>query len=208
MGVLAALCRLTHIRPLQWVATTYVDFFRTTPLLVQLVWIYFALPMLIGTSLPGVSAGAIGLSLFIGSYLAETIRAGILSIDRGQSEAAMALGMSYSQVMRRVVLPQAVVRMLPAIASTFMTLVKDSSLCSVVSVPELMRQGDALASYTLFRMETMTVVAFMYFFLTYPLSVLVNFLHRRFSIESVEARRPTEEVTLEEGGKRAVPVEI
>src|SRR5581483_1075158 len=124
LGVLAALARISGIRPLGWIASIYVDFFRTTPLLVQLVWIYFALPILIGESLDGVQAGALGMSLYAGSFLAEIIRAGILSVERGQSEAALALGMTSAQVMRRIILPQAVVRMLPPIASTFISLIK------------------------------------------------------------------------------------
>ena len=207
--MLAALARISGIRLLDWIATIYVDFFRTTPLLVQLVWIYFALPILIGQSLSGVQAGALGLSLYAGSYLAEIIRAGILSVERGQSEAALALGMTYAQVMRRIVLPQAVVRMLPPIASTFISLIKDSSLASIVSVPELMRQTQALASFTQRNMESLTVAAFLYFGLTYPLSLVVNYLHRRFAIGPVEAKQErVAELGTTEGKANAVPMEV
>ena len=207
--MLAALARISGVRPLGWIASIYVDFFRTTPLLVQLVWIYFALPILIGESLDGVQAGALGMSLYAGSFLAEIIRAGILSVERGQSEAALALGMTSAQVMRRIILPQAVVRMLPPIASTFISLIKDSSLASIVSVPELMRQSQALASFTQRNMEALTVAAILYFGLTYPLSLLVNALHRRFGLGTVESKQEhPAELGTTEGEANAVPVEV
>jgi polar amino acid transport system permease protein len=165
-------------------ASLYVDFFRATPVLAQLIWIYYALPILTGKSLTAFVAGSIGLSLYAGSFLAEIFRAGILSVERGQSEAALALGMSRAQAMRRVILPQATVRMLPPIGSSLITLVKDSALLSIIAVPELMRQSEALASLTFRRMEVLTVVSVIYFGLTYPLSRGVNYLHRRFIPES------------------------
>ena len=183
IGLLVALIRISRLPVLSWAAALYVDFFRATPLLVQLLWIYYALPILTGRSLTAVTAGALGLSLYAGSFLAEIIRAGILSVERGQSEAALALGMNHAQAMRRVILPQATVRMLPPIASTFITLVKDSALLSIISVPELMRQSETLASITFRRMEVLTVAAAVYFALTYPLSLGVNFLHRRLAID-------------------------
>lgn len=183
LGLLVALVRLARIPVLSWAAVLYVDFFRATPLLVQLVWIYYALPILSGYSLTAITAGGLGLSLYAGSFLSEIIRAGILSVERGQSEAALSLGMSRAQAMRRVILPQAMTRMLPPIASTFITLIKDSALLSIIAVPELMRQTEALASITFRRMEALTVAAALYFALTYPLARGVNFLHRRLAVE-------------------------
>jgi len=180
-GLITALARLSHIRAVSWLASISVDFFRTTPLLIQLVWFYFALPMLVGYSLSGIQAASIGLSLYAGSFIAEVIRAGILSIDRGQSEAALALGMSRAQALQRIVLPQAIIRMLPPITSIFISIIKDSSLVSIISVPELMRQTDALASFTLRRMEGLTVAAGIYLLLTFPLSLLVDAMERRLS---------------------------
>ncbi len=147
------------------------------------IWIYYALPIMTGKSLTAFVAGSIGLSLYAGSFLSEIFRAGILSVERGQTEAALALGMK-SQAMRRVILPQAVTRMLPPIGSSLITLVKDSALLSVISVPELMRQSETLASLTFRRMEVLTVAAFIYFAMTYPLSRGVDYLHRRFAPES------------------------
>jgi polar amino acid transport system permease protein len=184
IGLLVALVRIARVPVLDGLAALYVDFFRATPVLAQLIWIYYALPILTGTSLTAFVAGSIGLSLYAGSFLSEIFRAGILSIERGQTEAALALGMSRAQAMRRVVLPQAVVRMLPPIGSSLITLVKDSALLSIISLPELMRQSEALASLTFRRMEVLTIAAVIYFALTYPLSRGVNALHRRLIPET------------------------
>jgi polar amino acid transport system permease protein len=184
IGVLVALVRIAQVPVINGIATLYVDFFRSTPVLAQLIWIYYALPIITGKSLTAFVAGAIGMSLYAGSFLSEIFRAGILSIERGQTEAALALGMSKSQAMRRIILPQAVTRMLPPIGSSLITLVKDSALLSVISVPELMRQSETLASLTFRRMEVLTVAAFIYFAMTYPLSRGVDYLHRRFAPET------------------------
>jgi len=184
IGVIVALVRIARVPVVNGIATLYVDFFRATPVLAQLIWIYYALPIITGRSLTAFVAGSIGLSLYAGSFLSEIFRDGILSVERGQSEAALALGMSKSQAMRRVILPQAVTRMLPPIGSSLITLVKDSALLSVISVPELMRQSETLASLTFRRMEVLTVAAFIYFAMTYPLSRGVDYLHRRFAPET------------------------
>jgi polar amino acid transport system permease protein len=184
IGLLVALVRIGRVPVANGVAALYVDFFRATPVLAQLIWIYYALPILTGKSISAFAAGSIGLSLYAGSFLSEIFRAGILSVERGQSEAALALGMSQAQAMRRVILPQALTRMLPPIGSSLITLVKDSALVSIISVPELMRQSETLASLTMRRMEALTIVAVIYFALTYPLSRGVDYLHRRFATES------------------------
>jgi polar amino acid transport system permease protein len=184
IGLLVALVRIARVPVVSGVASLYVDFFRATPVLVQLVWFYYALPILTGVSLTAFAAGSIGLSLYAGSFLSEIFRAGILSVERGQTEAALALGMSRTQAMRRVILPQATTRMLPPIGSSLITLVKDSALLSIISVPELMRQSEALASLTFRRMEVLSIAAMIYFALTYPLSRGVDYLHRRFATDS------------------------
>jgi polar amino acid transport system permease protein len=183
IGLVVALVRIAHVPVADQAAALYVDFFRATPVLTQLIWIYYALPILTGQSLTAFVAGAIGLSLYAGSFLAEIFRAGILSVERGQAEAALALGMSRVQAMRRIILPQAITRMLPPIGSSLITLVKDSALLSIISVPELMRQSETLASLTFRRMEVLTIAAVAYFALTYPLSRMVDYLHRRFAPE-------------------------
>lgn len=183
VGFIAALAKLSSVKILNKISSLYIDFFRTTPLLVQLVWIYYALPLLIGYSFDGITAGAIGMSLYAGSFIAEIIRAGILSISKSQTEAALALGMTNKQAMVRIVLPQAIVRMLPPLGSTYLTMVKDSSMASVIGVPELVRQANALGSFTLRRMEVLTVAALIYFIIVYPLSLVVNQLYKKFAID-------------------------
>jgi polar amino acid transport system permease protein len=184
IGLVVALVRIARVPLIDPLAALYVDFFRSTPVLAQLIWIYYALPILTGQSLTAFVAGSIGLSLYAGSFLSEIFRAGILSVEKGQSEGALALGMSRAQALRRVILPQAMVRMLPPIGSSLITLVKDSALLSVISLPELMRQSEALASLTFRRMEVLTVAALIYFALTYPLARGVDALHRRLAAET------------------------
>lgn len=180
IGLVAALARLSGSRALRWTAAFYVDFVRSTPLLIQLVWVFFALPILIGRSLPPMVAGILTLGVYAGAYLAEIYRAGILSIAGGQRQAALALGMTGAQTLRRIILPQAVVRMLPPVASTFISLVKDSSLVSVISVAELMWAAQSLVGFTLRPVEVLTGTAVLYVCLTYPLSLLSDFLRHRY----------------------------
>ena len=180
VGLAAAIIRLYGPRPLGWLSAFYVDFVRSTPLLVQLVWVFFALPILVDRSLPPLAAGVLTLGVYSGAYLAEIFRAGILSIPGGQRHAGLALGMTSRQVVWRVILPQAVVRMLPPVASTFISLVKDSSLVSVISVAELMWASQSLVSFTMRPVEVLTGTAFLYVALTYPLSLAAGFLRRRY----------------------------
>jgi polar amino acid transport system permease protein len=180
VGLLVALARLSGFPPLRWVAAFYVDFLRSTPLLIQLVWVFFALPILLGYSLPPVVAAVATLGAYSGAYLAEIFRAGIVSIAGGQRHAGLALGMTRTQVMRRIILPQAVVRMLPPIASTLITLIKDSSLVSVISVAELMWAAQSLASVTLRPVEILTGTGLLYVAVAYPLSLGVELVRRRY----------------------------
>jgi polar amino acid transport system permease protein len=180
VGLVVALARLSPFAPLRWSAAFYVDFLRSTPLLIQLVWVFFALPILLGYSLPPIVAGVATLGAYSGAYLAEIFRAGILSIAAGQRHAALAIGMTRAQVLRRIVLPQAVTRMLPPIASTLITLVKDSSLVSVISVAELMWAAQSLAAISLRPVEVLTGTGLLYVALTYPLSLVAELTRRRF----------------------------
>lgn len=179
VGLVAALLRLSPLRPFTLLAAFYIDLFRSTPLLVQLVWAFYALPILVGHGIPPLVAGVGVLSLYVGSYLAEIFRAGIQSVARGQRDASLALGMTGSQVMVRIVLPQAAVRMLPPIASTVISLVKDSSLVSLISVAELIFNAQSLSAVTLRPVEVLTGAALMYFVFAYPFSLLAGFLHHR-----------------------------
>jgi polar amino acid transport system permease protein len=183
VGLIVALARISRWRPLRWAGTLYVDLFRSIPPLVQLMWLYYALPILTGRSgLSAVNSVAIGLSLYAGSILAEIFRAGILSIGRGQWDAGRAIGMRPTQVFRRIVLPQAVVRMLPAFGNAFIFSIKTSSLAYAFGVHELLRQVEALSGFTLRRAEVFTAGALIYFLIIYPMTIGVNRLHHRYAM--------------------------
>ncbi len=180
IGLVIALIRMSPFGPIRFLAGFYIDFFRTTPLLVQLMWFFFALPILTGLSLTAYVASIVSLSLYASAYLAEIFRAGILSIASGQRHAGLALGMTQPQLLWRIVLPQAITRMLPPIGSQSITIVKDSALLSLITLAELFWQATALGAFTQSVLESLTVVAFMYMALTIPLAFLVNHLHEKY----------------------------
>jgi polar amino acid transport system permease protein len=182
VGLVAALLRLSKIPGVTHVIRAYVDLFRCTPVLVQLVWIYYALPLVLGIKMSAFTSTVLTLSLNMGAFLGEIFRAGIQSIDVGQREAAFVLGMSYRQTLGRIILPQALVRMLPPIGSSVIVLLKESSLASVIAVAELTYQGQILQASTFRPIEILTVVAIVYFVLTFPLSLFVQHLERRAGI--------------------------
>jgi His/Glu/Gln/Arg/opine family amino acid ABC transporter permease subunit len=181
IGLGVALMRVSPYAILRTIGVIYVDFFRTTPLIVQLVWFYYAFPILTRIRLTEIEAGCIAMTLFSAAYLAEVFRAGILSIEKGQNEAALALGMNPARAMIRIILPQAILRMTPAIANVFISKVKDSALVSTIGVPELLRQASVMGEFSALRMESLTIAAFLYFCITYPLSKGSDLLHRKFT---------------------------
>jgi polar amino acid transport system permease protein len=159
----------------------YVDSMRAIPLLVILVWTFFAFPLLIGQSINAVTAGIVGLGLHLGAYVSETIRAGLTSVRRNQMQAALALGMSPFQAIRTIILPQAVIRMLPALGSLFVIAIKDSAIASVIAVPELLRQTQIVAGKTFRPFELYTAAMLCYFILCYPIARGVDRLYRRLA---------------------------
>lgn len=179
IGLVACGLRLSRFAPVRFLGGLYVDVFRSTPLFVQLLWLFYALPILIGFSFSTVTAAAIGLSLYEGSYFTEVFRAGVLSVPAGQREAALAQGMTSLQALRRVVLPQAVRKVVPPAVSSTVTLIKDSSLASVIGVTDLMWQANELASSSFRPFQVITFVAVLYAALTYPLTLAGNYLQRR-----------------------------
>ena len=190
LGLVVALMRLTPHWAINWPARLYIDFVRSTPILVQLLWVYFALPILTGVSLTPLVAAIGTLSFHSGPFLGEVFRAGILSVERGQKQAAFSLGMRPVQVFMRVVWPQAFGRMLPPTGNIFISLIKNSALASVVGVSELMWKTQAVGGYTFEDMEAFTVAAAVYVvFLIIPMSQLINFVNRRMSPEAIGGRR-------------------
>ncbi len=174
VGLIAGLAKLSSFAPLRWLSGLYIEVFRCTPVLVQLVWFYYALPILSGIEISATLASILALALYGGSFYAEIIRGGIVSIDTGQREAGLALGMTPFQSMRRVILPQALKRMLPPLMNQSIIQFKNTSLVSVVAVPDLLYQGQVAAHDTYRPLEIYTLVAVIYFVALFPLTVLVR----------------------------------
>ena len=174
VGLAGGLARLSPLGPLRWLSIAYVELFRCTPLLVQLVWFYYGLPILAGIEISATSAAVLALSLYGGSFYAEIIRGGIVSIETGQREAALAMGMTPAQSMRRIVLPQAFKRMVPPLMNQSIIQFKNTSLVSVLAVPDLLYQGQVAAHDSYRPLEIYTLVAVIYFVVLLPLTILVR----------------------------------
>ena len=179
IGVVCGMTMLSRYRILTSPLYGYVHLFRCTPLLIQIVWFYYALPVVIGVNLPAWLAAGLGLTLYMGAFSAEIFRAGIMSIDKGQWQAARALGMLPGRMMRRIILPQATRRMLPPFVNQSVLQLKNTSLLSVVAVPDLMYTGTLLVSETFRPLEVYTSLAGFYFIILYPLQKLAKLLERR-----------------------------
>ncbi|MBL8702973.1 MAG: amino acid ABC transporter permease [Alphaproteobacteria bacterium] len=178
LGLVLALMRLSQHFAISAVAGLVIEFFRTTPPLVQLFWFFFALPILIDVSMTPFIAATVTFSIQSSAFFAEVFRAGIRSIARGQWDAARALGMTRLQLMRRVVLPQAVKRMIPAFLERAIELLKTTALVSTVSYADLLYQANELAQKTFRPLEVFTVAALLYFLAIYPVSLAVRQLER------------------------------
>lgn len=181
IGLIISLLRLSRIKPLVLFAKVYTDFFRGTPLLVQIFLFYYGVPQLLGVqSFPRAISGIIALSLNSGAYVAEIFRAGIQSIHKGQTEAARSLGMTSAQAMRYVVLPQAFKRSIPPLGNEFIAMLKDSSLVSVISLQELMQTGRIIVGRSYRSFEPYIVVALIYLVMTLTISQFVSYLERMY----------------------------
>lgn len=166
LGLIIGIARLDPGKtPIYALATGYVTFIRGTPLLVQLFLLFFGLPQF-DILLPAFLCGVLGLGIYSGAYVSEIVRGAIQSIDRGQMEAARSLGMSYRQAMRIVILPQAVVRMIPPLGNEFIALIKNSALVSLLTITDLMHEGQKIISVSYRSLEVYLAVAFVYLVLT------------------------------------------
>jgi len=180
IGIILGLCRISRNRVISFLALCYVEFVRGVPLLVLLFWIYFVLGKFLKMG-PFLS-GVVGLGLFSAAFIAEIVRAGIQAVPRGQMEAARSSGMTYYQAMRFIILPQAFRKVVPPMASQFITLIKDSSLVSVISVIDLTLVAKNIVATSFRALEVWTFVAFMYFFVTLTLSQLIALIERRYRV--------------------------
>lgn len=179
LGLLLALARISPSRALRLPTVLFVELIRGSPLLLQLFYIYYVLP-LIGIRLTPIQAGLAGLSINYGAYLSEVFRAGIAAVDRGQWEAADALGLGRGWTMRLVVLPQAIRIVVPPVGNYFVSLFKDTALVSTISIAELMFRGQLIAADTFKYMRIYTVVFGIYLAISIPASLAVRYLERRF----------------------------
>ncbi|MFE4707777.1 amino acid ABC transporter permease [Peribacillus simplex] len=182
IGLVVALLRLAPINILNWIAKVYVDAIRGTPFIVQLFFIYFGVNSLNLISLDSTTAGIITVAINAGAYFAEIIRAGIQSIDKGQTEAARSIGFTGTQTMRYVVLPQAFRRMLPTITNQSIISLKDTSLLSVIGIADLTQQGQIQASATFEAFKIWLAVGVIYFIIIYLLTLIANFIERRVQV--------------------------
>lgn len=180
LGLIIALLRLAPIKVLNWIAKIFVDAIRGTPFIVQLFFIYFGLNSLEYFSMSNTTAGIVTVAINAGAYFSEIIRAGIQSIDKGQTEAARSLGLKSSQNMRYVILPQAFRRMLPTITNQAIISLKDTSLLSVIGVADLTQRGKIQASQTFDAFSIYLALGVIYFIVIYLLSMLSSFIERKF----------------------------
>ena len=174
IGLLVGLLRLSRNWLLTLPLIAYIEAFRCTPLLVQIIWFYYAFPVLVGIDMPAVVAGLLVLSLYTGAFYAEIFRGGVISIERGQWDAARAIGMRHVEVLRRVILPQAIKRMIPPFLNQSIIQLKNTSLVSTIAVSDLLYQGQLITSATYRPLETFTTVAMIYFAILFPLTLFAQ----------------------------------
>jgi polar amino acid transport system permease protein len=181
VGLVTGLLRLSRNPIITAPLVAYVEIFRCTPLLVQIVWFYYALPVVIGVDIPAHVAATLVLSLYTGAFYAEIIRGGVNSIERGQWDAARAIGMRRGQVMRHVILPQAVKRMIPPFMNQSIIQLKNTSLVSTIAVADLLYEGTIITAATYRPLEVYTMVAIIYFIVLFPLTIAAQQVERRLA---------------------------
>lgn len=185
LGLGITLLRRSKFKPISFIATAYVEFVRGTPLLVQIYIIYIGLPQIIGIDLPDMTTGAVALALNSSAYVSEIIRAGIDAVDKGQMEAARSLGMNQSLAMFQVVIPQAFKNILPALGNEFISVIKESSMVSVIGVAELMYNAGIVRGNTALGLEPVIVAAVIYFAITFTLTRILGVVERRLKASDI-----------------------
>ncbi|MGJ9457976.1 amino acid ABC transporter permease [Oceanobacillus sp. CF4.6] len=183
LGGIFGFGRIAKNKIIYGIASLYVEVIRGTPVLVQAIWIFFALPLITNYNMESVTAGILVIALNSGAYIAEIVRGSVQSIEKGQMEAGRSLGLSHSQAMRYIVWPQAFKRMIPPLGNQFIISIKDTSLLSVILVPELMFQGRLVASNYFNAVEIYTMVAVFYLAITLSLSFVLRIVERRLDIK-------------------------
>ncbi len=184
LGLVLALARISANRWLRLISAAYIDFFRGVPLLVLVFWAFFTVPIATGQPLPAIPTGIIAMSINLTAFVAEIYRAGIQSVNLGQRHAALSLGMTHRQALQQVILPQAVRHVIPPVASAWVSLFKDTALLSVIIVPELMYQARILAVQTYRPLEIYTVIALVYFVITWPQARFADWIYERMRVRN------------------------
>ncbi|HEJ6137341.1 TPA: ectoine/hydroxyectoine ABC transporter permease subunit EhuC [Pseudomonas aeruginosa] len=184
LGLGIGLMRISKRHLLRRISIAYIEIFRNTPALVQLIWVYYCLPVLTGVNLDPVSSCMVALSVNGAAYVAEIFRAGIQAVPSGQAEAARSIGMSYPLAMRKIILPQAVRHMIPPFVNEAVSLLKYSSLVSVLGVADLTYQAQTLSTSTFRPIEIFTFIGVVYFLLCWAMSVGAQWLERRLKASS------------------------
>lgn len=179
VGLIVAFARLSRFMALRLLARSYQEIFRCTPLLMQILWAYYALPLILGFTISNTAAGLLMLSLYVGSFYSEIFRGGINAIDKGQHEAALAIGMSGTQAMRYIILPQAIKKMMPAFINQSVIQVKNTSLLYAISIAELTYMTSVVNSETYRPLEAYTLAGVMYFVMLFPLTQFADMFERR-----------------------------
>ena len=182
LGLALALLRLSKHRWASWPAGFVIEVFRTTPPLVQLFWFFFALPLIVGIEMTPFMAAVVTFSIQSAAFFAEVFRAGIVSIERGQWDGARAIGMTHGQALRRIVLPQAVKRMIPAFMERTIELMKTTTLVATIAYADLLYAANEISQKTFRPLETFTVVALIYFVVITAFSLVARRLERRMAI--------------------------
>ena len=182
IGLFVALLRLSSRRWVAMPAGLFIEFFRSTPPLAQLFWIFFALPIIIDVEIDPYTASVLTFSIQSSAFFAEVFRAGIISMEKGQWEAGYAIGMKRIQVLKRIILPQAVKRMIPAFLERIIELMKTTTLVSTIAYSDLLFQANAISQITYRPLEVFTVAAAMYFMVLFPTNVAVRRLERRLAV--------------------------
>ena len=180
IGAIIAVMRITPIAPLRWIGTAYVEFFRNIPLVIIAFFFFIGTPA-IGIKFSGLTAGTIALTIYTSAFIAEAIRSGILSVPKGQMEAARSSGLSYIQAMRMIILPQAIKIVIPPIGNQLINLVKNSSILALIAGTDLMYQADLISAKTFVVFDVYIFVALFYLVLTIPLSLGVGYLEKRLA---------------------------
>ena len=182
-GIVLALMRLSNSKVLAGASQVFVEFFRNLPLILVVYWAFYVMPVLMHIEFSAFTTGLVALCLNVAAYNAETFRAGINSIRKGQMEAAIAVGMSRWQAMRKVVIPQAWRRVLPVLASTWVSLFKDTSLVSVIAVGELAHVALQIRSSSFRVLEMLTAMAVIYWLMGYPQAKMVDWIQKKFEVK-------------------------